>query len=71
MCSNQVNAMPSLQQRVTAFVDNARVQHTLLALILINAVTLGLETVPAVMAVAGGAVRFLDRAILMVFVVEI
>jgi voltage-gated sodium channel len=71
MSSNQVNAMPSLQQRVTAFVDNTRVQHTLLALILINAVTLGLETVPAVMAVAGGAVRFLDRAILMVFVVEI
>ena len=43
----------------------------LLALILINAVTLGLETVPAVLAVAGSAVLFLDRAILMVFVVEI
>lgn len=71
MSSNQANAMPSLQQRVTASVENARVQHALLALILINAVTLGLETVPAVMAVAGGAVRFLDRAILMVFVVEI
>lgn len=71
MSSNQTNAMPSLQQRVTAFVDNARVQHTLLALILINAVTLGLETVPSVMAAAGGAVQFLDRAILMVFVVEI
>jgi len=71
MRSNQVNARPSLQQRVTAFVENARVQHTLLALILINAVTLGLETVPAVMAVAGDVILLLDRAILMVFVVEI
>jgi voltage-gated sodium channel len=71
MSSNQANAMPSLQQRVTACVDNAGVQHMLLALILINAITLGLETVPAVMAVAGGVVRFLDRAILMVFVLEI
>ena len=71
MSSNQVNSMPSLQQRVTAFVDNNRVQQLLLALILINAVTLGLETVPAVMAAAGGAILLLDRAILMVFVVEI
>ncbi|MDP3517884.1 MAG: ion transporter [Pseudohongiella sp.] len=71
MSSSQAKAMPSLQQRVTAFVENARVQQLLLALILINAVTLGLETVPAVMAAAGGAVLFLDRAILMVFVLEI
>ena len=71
MSSNQANAMPSMQQRVTAFIENARVQHMLLALILINAVTLGLETVPALMAAAGGALLLLDRAILMVFVVEI
>jgi voltage-gated sodium channel len=71
MSSNQANAMPSMQQRVTNFVDNARVQHILLGLILLNAVTLGLETVPAVMAVAGGVVLLLDRAILTVFVLEI
>lgn len=71
MSSNQANAMPSMQQRVTDFIENTRVQHMLLALILINAVTLGLETVPAVMAAAGGALLLLDRAILIVFVVEI
>lgn len=71
MSSNQINSMLSIQQRVTTFIDNARVQQLLLALILINAVTLGLETVPAVMAVAGDAILFIDRAILMVFVVEI
>lgn len=69
--SNPANSMTSLQQRVTAFVENARVQNMLLALILINAITLGLETVPAVMATVGDAVLLLDRAILMVFVVEI
>lgn len=71
MSSKQTNAMPSLQQRVTAFVENARVQQLLLALILINAITLGLETVPAVMATAGDAILLLDRVILMVFVAEI
>jgi len=71
MRSNQVKVMSSLQQRATVFVENARVQHLLLALILVNAVTLGLETVPAVMAMAGGAILLLDRAILMVFVMEI
>ena len=71
MSSNEAIATPSMQQRVKAFVENGLVQRILLALILINAVTLGLETMPAVMAVAGGAVLLLDKSILAVFVVEI
>jgi voltage-gated sodium channel len=71
MSSVEASVMPSMQQRVTAFVENGRVQHILLALIMINAITLGLETMPAVMAVAGGFVILLDRAILTVFVLEI
>lgn len=71
MSSKQVIAMPSMQQRARNFVENGRVQHILLALILINAITLGLETMPAVMAVAGGGIVLLDRGILLVFVAEI
>ncbi|WP_019677210.1 ion transporter [Arsukibacterium perlucidum] len=71
MSSNEAIATPSMQQRVKAFVENGLVQRILLALILINAVTLGLETMPAVMAVAGSAVLLLDKSILAVFVVEI
>jgi voltage-gated sodium channel len=71
MSSIEVIIMPSMRQRVTAFVENATVQHILLALILINAITLGLETMPTVMAAAGGFVVLLDKAILSIFVLEI
>ncbi len=46
-------------------------QHTILALIVINAISLGLETVPAIMASYGKSILLLDRAILSVFVLEI
>ncbi|WP_207062385.1 ion transporter [Motiliproteus sp. SC1-56] len=45
--------------------------RAILALILINAVTLGLETSATVMAAQGELIRLLDRLILGVFVVEI
>jgi voltage-gated sodium channel len=54
-----------------AFIQHAKVQNFILALIIINAVTLGLETVPAVMAVYGGILHLFDKAILAVFVAEI
>jgi len=46
-------------------------QHTIIALILINAVLLGLETWPAAMQQAGHWIRGLDHVILAVFVFEI
>ncbi len=57
--------------RLRAFIEDARVQRAILVLILVNAVTLGLETSPSVMAVAGGPIHVLDKAILSVFVLEI
>ncbi|MDP1898765.1 MAG: ion transporter, partial [Sulfurimicrobium sp.] len=64
-------ASSSLRERVRAFIEHRRVQGVIIALILINAVLLGLETWPAAMAAAGGPIRALDTAILGVFVVEI
>ncbi|AVZ79537.1 ion transporter [Zoogloeaceae bacteirum Par-f-2] len=52
-------------------VESARFQHFIVAVIVINAITLGLETSPTIMAQAGGLLLALDRAALMVFVVEI
>ncbi len=46
-------------------------QHTILTLIVINAISLGLETVPAIMAAFGDLILLLDSAILAVFVIEI
>jgi voltage-gated sodium channel len=60
-----------LRARLAAFVEGPRVQRLIVALILVNAVTLGLETSPAAMAAAGPLLLGLDRAILAVFVVEL
>ena len=65
--------MPSLLQRerVGAWVTSAPVQRFVIGLILLNAVTLGLETSAAVMAAYGTLLHAVDQAILAVFVVEI
>lgn len=47
------------------------VERTVLVLILLNAVTLGLETSESVRALAEPALGFFDRAVLAVFVLEI
>ena len=66
-----MRTVSTLRDRLAAFLQQGRVQHAILALILINAVTLGLETAPSVMAVAGDYILALDKAILSVFVAEI
>jgi voltage-gated sodium channel len=53
------------------FLEQPRIQHGILALIIINAVILGMETSPALMARHGGWLEALDGLILGVFVVEI
>jgi voltage-gated sodium channel len=61
----------SLHQRARCWIENKPVQNVIIALILVNAVLLGLETSPSVMAVAGPLIVGLDQAILAVFVAEI
>jgi voltage-gated sodium channel len=59
------------RETARAFIEDPRVQHTILTLILINAVLLGLETSPAAMAAAGPTILAADALILAVFVAEI
>jgi voltage-gated sodium channel len=62
---------PGWRQRLAVAVERPRTQHLIIALILVNAAILGLETSPEVMARWGGVLLALDQAILTVFVVEI
>jgi len=57
--------------RLKAFVESRRLERVIMALIIINAITLGLETSPWAMQKFGGLLYLVDRAILSVFVVEI
>lgn len=71
MSSDTIVAALTLRQRLQKFIEYPLVQRFLLALILMNAITLGLETMPAVMAVAGTVLHAVDQVILLVFVLEI
>ena len=57
--------------RLGQWVESERVQRVIVALIIINAITLGLETSSRAMDVAGGLLKLIDRLLLGVFVAEI
>ncbi|MCU0830882.1 MAG: ion transporter [Rhizobiaceae bacterium] len=54
-----------------SLVESRRFDMSITVLIIANAITLGLETVPSVMERFGGAILAFDRAVLAVFVVEL
>lgn len=60
-----------LRDKMARLVDNPRFEQAIIVLIIINAITLGLETNPAVMGRIGPILVALDSAILTVFVVEL
>jgi voltage-gated sodium channel len=64
-------AKTSLRERLETFLGQRWTQHTILVLIVVNAMMMGMETSPTLMAQAGGLILTLDRAILTVFVVEL
>lgn len=59
------------RQAVSDFIESPRVVYFITALIVVNAVILGLETDRGVVASAGGLLHLLDRVILIVFTVEL
>ncbi len=63
--------MSSLREKIGVFVEGPRVQRFVMALIIINAVTLGLETVPSIVDAYGTWLVMFDRAVLTIFVIEI
>ncbi|MDP2170718.1 MAG: ion transporter [Rhodocyclaceae bacterium] len=67
----ETSVAPVGRERLRAFIEHPRVQGAIIALILLNAALLGMETWPAAMAAAGGLILGVDQLILGVFVVEI
>jgi len=60
-----------MRSNMKTLIENKYFQRLVIALILINAILLGLETSPAVMDKAGTLILTLDKIILALFVVEI
>ena len=57
--------------RLKAFVESRRLERVIMALIIVNAITLGLETSPWAMQNFGEILYVVDRVILAFFVLEI
>ncbi len=66
-----MNQQAPLRARLGEWIESARIQRIIVALIIINAVGLGLETSARAMEVACGLLKFLDRLLLSAFVAEI
>src|SRR5262245_45351622 len=63
--------VPGLRQHVLTLVESHRFTRVIVALILINAVILGAETFPGIMAKYGHLLDAVDHAILVIFVLEL
>jgi len=71
MNSTDISRAPGLQARIRRWIENSRVQHGIMALIIVNAIILGLETDAAIMAQHGRILLAVDQVILGIFVIEI
>ena len=59
------------RQRTAEWVESPAVQNFIITLIIINAITLGLETSSTIMRVADPALEWLEKGILAIFIAEI
>lgn len=59
------------RQRTAEWVESPAVQNFIITLIIINAITLGLETSSTIMRVVGPALEWLEKGILTIFIAEI
>ncbi|MEM6610527.1 MAG: ion transporter [Pseudomonadota bacterium] len=61
----------SLRTRLSNFLDRPVVQNTIIAVIVVNAITLGMETSKTLMDAAGTLILTIDRICLAIFTIEI
>jgi voltage-gated sodium channel len=69
--SDIISTDPGFRPRLALWLERPAIRNTIIGVILFNAVILGLETSPAIMASAGPLILALDRACLIIFVIEI
>ncbi len=60
-----------MRAKLEEFLLRDRVRYSILGVIIFNAILLGLETSPTIMATWGPTIKFLDSVCLVIFVVEI
>jgi voltage-gated sodium channel len=65
------NETHTLRTQIGNWVESKPVRNFIIGLILINAITLGMETAPRLVQQYGHILHFLDKGILSVFVIEI
>jgi voltage-gated sodium channel len=63
--------MSTLRERVRTLVDDHRFQQFIIAVIVLNAITLGLQTSPAVNERVGGLLAVIDVVALVIYVIEL
>ncbi len=71
MHNNNSDIARNLRERLRVVVESPRVEGAIIALIIANAITLGLETLPHVVARFGDWFEGFNRAALAVFIVEL
>jgi voltage-gated sodium channel len=59
------------RERVAGLIESDPFQRTIVAVIVFNAITLGLETSDGIVASTGGVLHVLDRIVVAIFVVEL
>lgn len=59
------------RERVGDWIESTRIQNVIIAIIIFNAITLGLETFDTLQQVAGTLLLNIERAVLTIFVIEI
>ena len=69
--ANVSEPVSSLRERVRGWIEGARFERSISALILANAITLGIETSPSATARFGDWLYAFDRLVVAVFVVEL
>lgn len=71
MSTSDTEPASGLRERVRGFIESARFEKSITALIVANAITLGIETSPSATARFGDWLYAFDRLVLAVFVVEL
>ena len=65
------NTSLALRERARALVESGGFERFIIAVIVVNAIGLGLETSPAIMSRFGSVIALLDRIAIAIFVVEL
>lgn len=60
-----------MREGLKRIIEAELTRNIIIAVIIVNAITIGLETSPALMDVVGPVLKFLDRLALLVFVIEL